>query len=181
MYRSQCFPLIITGSRINMIDAWFKFITWPCFTYTPTLIIHNYGKWTSRWVIILYKLLFFFFHDYCQGRIEIQLLSLFPVVTPSKVYSDTEALFFCHKRLWCNIILKAPWMQRVALTAFICKSLWGSALLAYKKLETAVLHSLVCGGKHQICTNGKKKTHYWQHPRLIYALIRSKQRLRLRL
>lgn len=26
-----------------------------------------------------------------------------------------------------------------------------------QELETSVLHSLVCGGKHQICTNGKKK------------------------
>lgn len=29
-----------------------------CFTYTPTLIIHYYGKWTLRWIIILHKLNF---------------------------------------------------------------------------------------------------------------------------
>lgn len=89
----------------------------------------------------------------CLDRAESHFLSLFATVTLPKAYSDSEQLFVTED--WCNIILKAPWMEREALTAFICKSLTGSVLLMYK--SWGVFHSLVCGGKHQICTNGEKK------------------------
>lgn len=142
------------------------------------LIIHFCSKWPLRWSLSYINLIFKFLNDCCLSKAEIYFLSLFPTVTLSKVYSDSEPLFICHKRLWCNIFLKAPWMERVALTAFICKSLGGSVLLTYKSWRHQCL-TLVCGGKHQICTNGeKKKKTLLTTPCLIYTLIRSKQQLR---
>lgn len=64
-----------------------------------------------------------------------------------KSVQTQKPLFFCHRRLWCNIILQAPWMERVALTAFICKSLRGSVLLTYKSRRQQRPRSLVCGGE----------------------------------
>lgn len=74
-----------------------------------------------------------------------------------KSVQTQKPLFLCHRRLWCNIILQAPWMERVALTAFICKSLRGSVLLTYKSRRHQRFALWFVAGKHQICTNGKKK------------------------
>lgn len=114
--------------------------------------------------------------DCCLSISEIYFLSMFPNVTLSTVYSDEDALFLCDKRLWCNFFLKALSMERVALTAFICKSLGGSVLLTYKSWRHQCV-TLVCGGEHQICTNGEKKKTSLTTPCLIYTLIRSKQQL----
>lgn len=169
-------------SRVNTVGVWFRVITWMYNDASPThtlMITHYMVNDESRWVIILHKL------DVFMITIEVEVkFTSFPCFQLSlhlKSIQTPKHCSFVTKRLWCNIILQAPWMERVVLTAFICKSLWGSVLLFVQELKTSVLHSLVCGGKHQICTNGKKKKHYWQHPRLIYALIRSKQRLRFSL
>lgn len=76
---------------------------------------------------------------------------LSPLVTSSKICSDSEPLLFCHRRLWCNIILKALWMERVTPAAFI----WLSSF-TYKSRRHQRFTLWFGGGKHQICTNGKR-------------------------
>ena len=48
-------------------------------------------------------------------------------------------------------------MERVALTAFICKITRRLSSSYVQELNTSVLRALDFGGKHQIYTNGKKK------------------------
>lgn len=125
-------------------------------------ITHYDGKWTLRWVIILHKL------DFFVNIVKVEFrYTPFPCFQLSLHLKCIQAqpLFFCHKRLWCNITLTAPWMERVALTAFICKVTWRLSSSHVQELKTSVLRALVFWREHQIYTNGeKKKKYYWQHP-----------------
>lgn len=136
--------------------------------YPALLIIHHYPL--SSYPIINSNL-----YDYCSSGVEIQLFSLLPVVTSSKACSDLEQLFFCHKRLWCNIILKAPWMERGLLTAFIWLS---STTFKSWKHQCVTLWFVV--GNIKYAQMGKRKKHHWQHPCLVCALIRSELQLGFR-
>lgn len=158
----------------NMIDACLRVITWvyndaspPHPHWASTIMVNEHQDDSLSYINLIFLMII----------VEIDLkFTSFPCFQLSlhlKSIQTQKHCSFVTKRPWCNIILQAPWMERVALTAFICKSLWGSVLLAYKSCFT--LWFVV--GKHQICTNGKKKKHYWQRPRLIYALIKSKQRI----
>lgn len=136
--------------------------------YPALLIIHHYPL---SW----YPIINSNHYDYCSSSVEIQLFSLSPVVASSKACSVSEQLFFCHKRLWCNIILKAPWMERMVLTAFI----WLSST-TFKSWKHQYFTLWFVVGNIKYAPSRKRKIHHWQHPCLIYALIRSKLQLGFR-
>ena len=90
-------------------------------------------------------------YDYRPGS-EIYLRPCLSAVTLSEAYSVSEPLFFCHQKgSDAMLFSRLPEREGGADSFHLAHFLY------IQELETTALRSLVYGGKHQICTNGKKE------------------------
>lgn len=184
MISKPCIIRTAAEAKLTWDELLFRHITWMYKDTSPTHLCWSFTLMVNdRWGDSFSYVNLNFFMIIVNVELKFTSVPCFQLSLHLKSVQTQKPLFFCHRRLWCNIILQAPWMERVALTTFICKSLRGSVLLTYKSRRHQRFALWFVAGKHQICTNGKKKgekKHYWQHPHLIWALIKSKPRLRFK-